>query len=142
MCWRIFNKEYKKELLTVPKTVYKIVFLSPYYDDCCYSFYKNFYYKKDKLYTTKLDIVIYDDGNINIGEGFHSFDKLGRITCDYERYDKTYTIWNGYDSYDKYVGICIHIAEFEIPVGTMVYTNFRGEIVSDKIIFKSIVDKV
>lgn len=98
-----------------------------------YSYYQSFLYQLNKLYTTELDVRKVDR-NIVINKGFHSYSN----ECSVEKFNDHHMLvhsmlnYGDYEVYDTFYTIkkqsCI------IPLGSTVYINKEGEVVSNQII--------
>ena len=142
MCWESKKLKIKTAKRDIPswKVVYKD---ESSYESECYAIYnRNYYYLKGKIqhsymyFTNSLNCIL---GH----EGFHSYSKKLKpmITETYIYGIKKYFL----GLRKKVIGTypnqrSIKIAEFCIPKGANYAINKKGEIISDRIIFKNIID--
>ena len=126
MCFRTKNPQ--KRIAESDVTCYKVVYV---HKKKINSYFKDFPYKLNKKYFQP--ILFYKGEFSRAEEGFHSYDKV------------EYTF--------KYCGLCIEstyfftyinsnerIVKCIIPKGTVYYKNEHGEIISESIIIKKIIN--
>lgn len=141
MCWETKKLKVKTAKRDIP--VWKVVYKSESsYETECYALYhSNYYYLKGEIRHSCMHFNIF---NLILGhEGFHSYSKTLKpiITKDYIYIRKKYFLGLRKKVIESYPNQrCIKIAEFSIPKGANYAINEKGEIISDKIIFKNIID--
>lgn len=140
MCW--LGKIDKRNILTEDVFCYKV--LNPGFT----SYYKNFQYSLNKLYTTELLIPQHNIGHLRlltIEYGFHSYSTDCEFLLKYCKFSQSVKIYSkSYDDrgchnimLDSIVSGCLVYCQ--IPKGAECYENQDGEIVSNQIIIKNVV---
>ena len=139
MCWNTKNPAVLK-MAEKDRAVFKVV---EQIDGKLLSYFKSFPYEIGKLYETKIGDRKVICGRLCIEKGFHSYSNKCKWEPLYQIIDTMHKVTFGNHSlaiFDfsviyKHVRVsCI------IPKGSLYYENEYGEIVSNKIILKEIID--
>ena len=142
MCWK--SKKLKVKTAKRDISIWKVVYRdeSSYETECYALYHRTYYYLKGKTQHSCMRFI----NNLNhiLGyEGFHSYSKALRpaITKEHICIIKN-TFWGlRKEIIESYPNKrCIKIAEFYIPKESQYVLNEKGEIISDTIIFKNIID--
>ena len=142
MCWEAKKLKVKTAKRDIP--VWKVVYKSENsYETECYALYhRNYYYLKGKIHHSCMHFInIYN--RISGNKGFHSYSKKLTPIITKERIyiRKKYFLGLRKKTIESYPNRrFIKIAEFSIPKGANYAIDEKGEIISDKIIFKNIID--
>ena len=142
MCWK--SKKLKIKIAKRDIPVWKVVYRdkSSYETECYALYHRTYYYLKGEIQHSCMHFI----NNLNhiLGyEGFHSYSKKLNpiITGEGIYIIKKYFLGLRKKVIELYPNQrCIKIAEFCIPKGANYAINEKGEIISDKIIFKNIID--
>ena len=144
MCWEAKKIKVKTAKRDIP--VWKVVCKSESsYETECYALYhRNYYYLKGKIQHSCMHFIYNLNLNHILGyEGFHSYSKKLKPIITEERIYviKKYFLGLRKKIIESYPNRrFIKIAEFSIPKGANYAIDEKGEIISDKIIFKNIID--
>lgn len=141
MCWESKKLKVKTAKRDIP--VWKVVYSDESsYETECYAFYHRTYsYLKGEIRHSRMH---FDIINLILGhEGFHSYSKKLRPIITEGGIDIIKKDFLGLrrkiiESYPN--RRFVKIAEFSIPKGANYAINEKGEIISDKIIFKNIIN--
>ncbi len=142
MCWE--TKKLKVKTAKRDITVWKVVYRdeSSYETECYALYHRTYYYLKGKIQYSCMHFI-YNLNHILGYEGFHSYSKKLKPIITEER---IYVIKKYFLGLRKKVielypnRRFIKIAEFSIPKGANYAIDEKGEIISDTIIFKNIID--
>lgn len=142
MCWEAKKLKVKTAKRDIP--IWKVVYKSESsYETECYAFYhRNYYYLKGQVRHSCMHFINILN-RISGYEGFHSYSKklTPIITKDCIYIRKKYFLGLRKKIIESYPNRrSTKIAEFSIPRGANYAINEKGEIISDKIIFKNIID--
>ena len=144
MCWK--SKKLKIKIAKRDIPVWKVVYRdkSSYETECYALYHRTYYYLKGKIQHSCMHFMYYLNFNHILGsEGFHSYSKklTPIITKDFIYIRKKYFLGLRKKIIESYPNRrFVKIAEFSIPKGANYAINEKGEIISDKIIFKNIID--
>ena len=141
MCWESKKLKVKTAKRDIPS--WKVVYSdeSSYETECYALYHRTYSYLKGEIRHSRMH---FDFINLILGhEGFHSYSKKLNpiITGEGIYIIKKYFLGLRKKVIELYPNQrCIKIAEFCIPKGANYAINEKGEIISDKIIFKNIID--
>lgn len=155
MCWFTYDKG--RTIGIVAKNdieVYKVMVMKPLEDEeLFYSAYRDFPYKKGVLYKlgSQIKINILEEDSITyyrIFRGFHSYNSQSTLLCkEHDNIMESLAVYSinkeKVDSYLENDGITSRILKkvlCVIPKGSVYFENEFGEIVSDKIIIKNVLE--
>lgn len=141
MCWESKKLKVKTAKRDIPS--WKVVYSdeSSYETECYALYHRTYSYLKGEIRHSRMH---FDFINLILGhEGFHSYSKKLNpiITGEGIYIIKKYFLGLRKKVIELYPNQrCIKIAEFCIPKGANYAINEKGEIISDTIIFKNIID--
>lgn len=139
MCWNT-KKPAVLKMAEKDRAVFKVV---EQIDEKLLSNYRKFPYEIGKLYETRIGDRKAAFGRLRIEEGFHSYSNKCKWEPLYAFPDTVYRVAFGNLSLAIFDLSVIHKhvrVSCIIPKGSLYYENEYGEIVSDKIIIKEIVE--
>lgn len=139
MCWST-KKPAVLKMAEKDRSVFKVI---KQIDERFSSYFKRFPYEIGKLYETKIGNHKVICGHLCIEEGFHSYSNKCKWEPLYQVIDTVYRVVFGnlslaiFDSSVIYKPVRVSCI---IPKGSLYYENEYGEIVSNKIILKEIIN--
>lgn len=142
MSWETKKLKIKTAKRDIP--VWKVVYRdeSSYGTECYALYHRNYYYLKGEVQHSCMHFININNRILGF-EGYHSYSKkLKPIITEECIYIRKKYLWG---SRKQVIELypnqrCIKIAEFCIPKGSPYVINEKGEIISDTIIFKNIID--